>query len=49
MLPTIAPDYLVNSTYAPMFFDAIGMGCFTQDPAGWSMVGAQTTFNSIED
>ena len=48
MLPTIAPDYLVNSTYAPMFFDAIGMGCFTQDPAGWSMVGAQTTFNSIE-
>ena len=48
MLPTVAPDYLVNTTYAPMFFDAIGMGCFTQDPAGWSMIGAQTTFNSIE-
>lgn len=48
ILPTLAPDYLVNSTYAPMFFDAIGMGCFTQDPAGWSMVGGQVTFNSIE-
>jgi hypothetical protein len=48
MIPTVAPDYMVYGTYAPMFFDALGMGCFTQDPSGWSMVGGQVTFNSIE-
>lgn len=48
LMPTVAPDYLTNGTYAPFFFDAFGIGCYTQDPSGYSMIGGQVTYNSIE-
>jgi hypothetical protein len=48
IMPTLAPDYMVNSTYAPFFFDGIGLGRYSVDPAGYSMVGGQVAFNSIE-
>ena len=48
LLPTVAPDYLEYSTYAPLFFDGLGMGDYAVDPAGYSMIGGQVTFNTIE-
>jgi hypothetical protein len=47
-MPTVAPDYLERTTYAPLFFDSLAMGKFQVDPAGYSMVGGQVTVNSIE-
>lgn len=48
IMPTLAPDYMTYGTYAPFFFDSLGMGCYAYDPSGYSMVGGQVTFNSIE-
>ena len=48
LLPTVAPDYLEYSTYAPLFFDGLAMGDYQVDPAGYSMIGGQVTVNSIE-
>ena len=45
VLPTVSPDYQQG---APFFFDGIGLGDYALDPAGYSMVGAAVTFNSID-
>jgi hypothetical protein len=48
IMPTIAPDYMAYKTYAPFFFDSLSMGEFACDPSGYSMIGGQVTFNSLE-
>ena len=48
LIPTVAPDYLEYSTYAPLFFDGLAMGCYSVDPSGYSMIGGQVAANSIE-
>jgi hypothetical protein len=48
IMPTLAPDYMTHGTYAPFFFDSLSMGDYVYDPSGYSMIGAQMTFNSIE-
>jgi hypothetical protein len=48
IFPTLAPDYMAYKTYAPFFFDSLSMGEFACDPSGYSMIGGQVTFNSIE-
>ncbi len=48
IMPTLAPDYMAYKTYAPFFFDSLSMGEFACDPSGYSMIGGQITFNSME-
>ncbi|MDY6819995.1 MAG: hypothetical protein SVN78_00035 [Deferribacterota bacterium] len=48
IMPTLAPGYMSYKTYAPLFFDSYSMGCFTQDPSGFSMIGGQVSANSLE-
>jgi hypothetical protein len=48
MMPTLAPDYMARTTYAPLFFNSLSMGDYAYDPSGYSMIGGQITFNSIE-